>query len=129
MMETGSVACVTHRVGEADTAAAMGSGSLPVLATPRLAAWMEEAACACVAGALAPGDTSVGVELQLRHLAPTAVGSEVTCRAALTAVDGRRLTYHIEAREGELTVGEAEHTRVVVTADRFLQKLAARGEG
>lgn len=128
MMETGSVACVTHRTGAEDTAAAMGSGSLPVLATPRLAAWMEEAACACAAGALAPGDTSVGVELQLRHLAPTAVGSEVTCRAELTAVDGRHLTYHIEAREGALLVGEAEHRRVIVTADRFLQKLATRGE-
>lgn len=128
MIETGSVASVTHAVGPDDTAAAMGSGSLPVLATPRLAAWMEAAACACLEQALPEGDTSVGVDLQLRHLAPTAVGREVTCQATLTAVDGRRLTFHIEAREGALLVGEATHQRVIVTAARFLQKLAAREE-
>lgn len=128
MLEVGLTAAITHRVGEADTAIALGSGSLPVLATPRLAAWMEEAACAAIAPNTEDGMTSVGVELNLSHLAATAVGSEVTCTAEVTAVEGRRIAFRVQAQEGALTVGEAAHQRVLVNGDRFLQKLAQRGE-
>ena len=76
-------------VSEADTARAMGSGSLPVLATPRLAALMENAAFEAVAPILEVGDTTVGGEISLRHLAPSPVGAEVSATAVLEHTVGR----------------------------------------
>lgn len=131
MIETGISAVVTHVVSDADTAAVLGSGSLAVLGTPRLAAWMEEAACACLAGRLDPAPdgsetTTVGVALNLKHLAATPVGLTVTVTATVTAVDARRVSFAIEATDGVDVIGTAEHDRMTVFADRFMQKLAER---
>lgn len=131
MIQPGISAFVTHVVSDNDTAAVLGSGSLPVLGTPRLAAWMEEAACACLAGRIdrSPdgGDvTSVGVELRLQHLAATPVGLTVTVTATVTAVDDRRVSFAVEATDGVDTIGKAAHERVLVFADRFMQKLTVR---
>lgn len=110
-------------VSEADTARAMGSGSLPVLATPRLAALMENAAFEAVAPILEDGETTVGGEICLRHLAPSPVGAEVTATAVLERIEGRKFTFRLEARQGETLIGEGTHTRFVVNTGRFLQKL------
>ena len=110
-------------VSEADTARAMGSGNLPVLATPRLAALMENAAFEAVAPILEVGDTTVGGEICLRHLAPSPVGAEVTATAVLERIEGRKFTFRLEARQGETLIGEGTHTRFVVNTGRFLQKL------
>lgn len=110
-------------VSEADTARAMGSGSLPVLATPRLAALMENAAFEAVAPILEVGDTTVGGEISLRHLAPSPVGAEVSATAVLEHTEGRKFTFRLEARQGETLIGEGTHTRFIVNTDRFLQKL------
>jgi predicted thioesterase len=107
-------------VTEADTAIAMGSGDVPVLATPRLVALCEEACCMAVAGGLGQGETTVGMRVQLDHLAPTAVGGNVVAEATLEKVEGRRLTFTATANDDHGLIGAAKLTRVVVERSRFL---------
>jgi fluoroacetyl-CoA thioesterase len=111
-------------VTDADTAIAVGSGSLPVLGTPRLLAWCEAATCEEIAAALAPGETSVGTRVQLEHLAASPVGAEVEVSATTAYVDGRLHRFTVAARhvaDGKV-VGSGEVTRVVVDAERFLAR-------
>ncbi len=119
----GTSATQEHLVGDDDTAAAVGSGSLPVLATPRLLAWCEAATCAAIDASLEPGRTSVGTRISLEHLAPSAVGATVAVSASVAHVDGRLLRFTVEARQAGKLVGSGEVTRVVVDADRFLARL------
>ncbi len=109
-----------------DTAAAVGSGSLPVLGTPRLLAWCEAATCAAIEPALPEGGTSVGTRVSLEHLAASAVGQEVEVTASAAYVDGRlhRFTVsvlHVGGNRKLIATGEI--TRVVVDAERFLSRL------
>lgn len=120
-IEIGLTGTATLTVGEADTAAAIGSGSLPVLATPRVVALCEQATCAAVAGRLAAGSTTVGTRVALDHQRPTAVGREVTAQAVLTHVDGRRLTFAVSAADERGQVAAGEVTRAVVHIDRLLE--------
>lgn len=108
------------------TAPAVGSGTVAVYATPSLVALMEKAAVACVEPYLAPGEASLGVHLEVSHTAATPPGQTVSARAVLTAVDGRKLTFAIEAQDAVEPIGKATHTRIVVDAARFKSKLAAK---
>jgi len=122
-------AALQFTVTDADTAAAVGSGSLPVLGTPRLLAWCEAATCAAIDPGLAPGETSVGTRIQLEHLAPSAVGQTVEVTARLSYVDGRLRRFSVAARNiGEsgpgALVGSGEVTRVVVDGERFLARIS-----
>jgi predicted thioesterase len=120
----GARGAVERVVREDDTAAALGSGSLPVLGTPRLLAWCEAATCAAVEAGLGEGETSVGVRVELDHLAASAVATAVVVRAEVTATEGRRVVLDVEARDGGGTVvGRGTVERVVVDADRFLARL------
>lgn len=115
-------------VTDDDTALALGSGSLPVLATPRLLAWCETATCAALEDDLAPGETSVGTRVELQHLAASAVGQDVEVTARVVHADGRLRRFAVAARnvvDGEpgKLVGSGEVTRVVVDAERFLSRL------
>jgi predicted thioesterase len=113
-------------VTEADTAVALGSGSLPVLGTPRLLAWCEAATCAEIEPGLAGGETSVGTRVQLEHLAASPVGAEVEVTATTAYVDGRLHRFTVAARhtsDGKV-VASGEVTRVVVDADRFLSRIS-----
>lgn len=110
-------------VTEDKTAAALGSGDLPVLATPIMVALMENAAMMAVADALPEGSTTVGGKIDVSHLAPTPVGAEVTATAVLESVEGRKLVFHVEAHQGELLLGEGSHLRFVVDRDKFMAKL------
>ena len=110
-------------VTPASTAEAMGSGDMPVFATPALAALMENAAMLAVAAALPEGSTTVGTRLELNHVKASAAGAEVVAEALLTEVDGRRLTFRIEARDGDTVVGECIHERFIVDRERFLAKI------
>ena len=113
-----------HVVGPDDTAHALGSGDLPVLATPRLLAWCEAATCAALELSLDPAETGVGVRVDLRHVAPSALGETVRVRAEVVAVDGRAVTFDVVAtdrHEREVARGEVE--RVVVDRARFLDRL------
>jgi fluoroacetyl-CoA thioesterase len=121
-------AVLRFTVTEDDTAAALGSGSLPVLATPRLLAWCEAATCAALEPALPPGGTSVGTRVVLEHLAASPVGHRLEITAAVAHVDGRlhRLTVgarHLSGDRPAAVVGAGEVTRVVVDAERFLGRV------
>lgn len=118
----GLSARISFVVEAGDTAVSMRSGSVDVLATPRLVAICEEAACLAVAKALPDGHTSVGVRVQFDHLAPINVGSEVTAEAVLERVEGRRLVFTVSATDSAGLVGAGRITRVVVDTDRFLAK-------
>lgn len=113
-----------YTVQAADTAKRLGSGSLDVLATPRLVAMMEACACAAIEDTLQAGETSVGVRIDIEHLAASAVGAEVEVTATLEGREGRRLRFQIEATSNGRTIGRAQHDRVLVDAKRFMDKLA-----
>ena len=120
--EPGSSAEVELTVGEADTAVAMRSGDVPVLATPRVVALCEEASVAALAAALGPGETTVGHTVQLDHVAPTAVGRRVRAEATLMKVEGRRLTFNVSVNDARGLVAVGKITRVLVNLDRFMEK-------
>jgi predicted thioesterase len=118
-------AAVAVTVGAENTALALGSGDVPVFATPALVALMEKAAVAAVSAGLEPGETTVGTWLEIAHLAATPVGAVVRAEAELVAVEGRKLTFAVVAHDGRQKIGEGRHQRMRVTRDRFLSKLAA----
>jgi predicted thioesterase len=109
----------TLDVTAADTARAVGSGDVDVLATPRVLALCEEATVAAVGSALSPAETTVGTRVELDHLLPSHVGDRVTAYARLVQVDGRRLTFEVEARDGERVVALGVVMRSVVDRSRF----------
>ena len=112
-----------HRVTDTDTALALGSGDLPVLATPRLLAWCEGACTAALGDATPPGRTSVGTRVALEHIRATPVGATVDVQAELVHVDGRLLRFRVAAHEGDRLLASGELTRVQVEAERFLAGL------
>lgn len=114
-------ATVTH----ADTARALGSGDLEVLGTPRLVALLEHAAMVALDGHLDEGTTSVGVALDIEHLAPTPVGGTVRAGATLMYIDGRTLHFTVQALDDRGEVARGEHRRALVDRDRFLQRVTA----
>jgi fluoroacetyl-CoA thioesterase len=109
-------------VGDQDTAVALGSGDVEVLATPRLISLCEEATVHAVVGALGEGRTSVGVRVKFDHLSPVRVGSQVTAEAVLEKVEGRRLVFTVSATDSAGLVGAGRVTRVVVDIEGFLAK-------
>jgi fluoroacetyl-CoA thioesterase len=118
-------ATLTYTVGDDDTAAAVGSGSLPVLGTPRLLAWLEAATCACLEPVLGEGSTSVGTRVQVEHLAASPVGAEVEVSASSAYEDGRLHRFTVSARDtgSGKVLAAGEITRVVVDAERFMSRL------
>jgi predicted thioesterase len=105
-----------------DTAQALATGDVPVLATPRVVGLAEEASIRAIDGELADGTTSVGYRVQLDHLAPTAIGGRVRAEATVEAVEGRRLTFRVSVSDGHGLVAAGRLTRVVVERERFLEK-------
>jgi fluoroacetyl-CoA thioesterase len=119
-------ATLRFTVTDDDTARAVGSGSLPVLGTPRLLAWCEAATCAAIESALPEGATSVGTRIELEHQVASPVGQEVEVTASSTYVDGRLHRFTVAARHvggNGKVVGTGEITRVVVDAERFVSRL------
>lgn len=105
-----------------DTALEVGSGELLVYATPCMVAMMEGAACAAIEGALGEDQTSVGTALSIRHTSATPVGLEVRATAEVTAVEGRKITFRLEAFDESGPIGDGTHERVLVSTQRFLDK-------
>jgi len=121
-------ATLVFTVGAEDTAVALGSGTLPVLGTPRLLAWLEAATCAALAAELPAGRTSVGSRVHLEHTTASGLGEEVTVSAVLQHRDGRLVRFDVLAEDSRgRVVGRAEVTRVVVEVDRFLQRVGRPG--
>jgi len=124
-IEAGLTATLDRTVGQEDTAEALGSGSLPVLGTPRLLAWCEATTCAALAPALDDGQTSVGTRITLEHTAPSALGATVQVTASAVHVDGKLVRFSVAARQDGKLVGSGEVTRVVVDAERFMSRVPA----
>lgn len=122
MMELGVKGSQSETVTEARTAQAVGSGSLPVYATPAMAALMEKTCLDSVASALEQGWTTVGISLSLRHLSATPVGMRVRCESELTEIDRRRLVFSVKAFDEAGLIGEGTHERFIVEAEAFTQK-------
>ncbi|GGO85641.1 thioesterase family protein [Wenjunlia tyrosinilytica] len=124
-VRTGLRATVDITVTEDDTAVALGSGDVAVLATPRLLAVMEAATVEAVRGALDASRTTVGTRVQVEHLQATAVGRTVAVTAELTSVDGRLMRFAVVAQDHETRrlVATGEITRVAVDRRRFLARL------
>ncbi len=118
---------LSHTVTEKDTAAQWGSGLVPVFSTPALVGLMESAAVRVLEGHLPAGQTSVGGRIDVRHLAATPVGMTVRTRAELTASEGRKLTFTVEAWDEQEKIGEAVHERFVIDEARFMARVQAKG--
>ena len=110
-------------VTDNQTAQYMGSGDMPVLATPAMVALMENAAMSLVASDLPEGSTTVGTEISVSHLKASPIGAAIEAEATLTAIDGRKLTFDVEARQGETIIGKGTHVRYIVERERFMKKL------
>jgi predicted thioesterase len=121
-LSAGLSATTQMTVSDHDTAIAHRSGEVPVLATPRLIALVEEAAVLATHASLEPGSSTVGVRVQLEHISPTPIGGVVTAEASLERVEGRRLTFHVSARDERGLVAAGKVTRVLVDVERFLEK-------
>ena len=113
-------------VTEENTAAAMGSGLLPVFATPAMLALMENAAASSVQPYLAEGQGTVGTRLEVSHLAATPVGLTVRAESELIEIDRRRLVFSVRAWAGEELIGEGTHQRFIIDSARFLEKALAK---
>ncbi|WKU07361.1 thioesterase family protein [Micromonospora sp. HUAS LYJ1] len=118
----GLTARVELTVTDADTAAAVGSGDVPVLATPRVLALAEAATVAATAPGMPAGSTTVGVRVELAHLAATPVGRTVVADARLVGVDGRRLLFEVTVTDGDTTVASGRVERALVDRQRFVAR-------
>ena len=123
MLEQGLQHTSSTVVDTAATARAMGSGDMDVFATPSMVALMENAALMAVAAHLPEGSTTVGAHISTSHIKPSAVGATVAATATLTEVEGRKLTFSVEAHDGEGKIGEGTHVRYIVDREKFLAKV------
>ena len=123
MIEIGSTHTSQLTVTEAVTAIEMGSGDMPVLATPAMMALMENAAMLAVADHLPEGSTTVGGHIASSHIKPSKLGVTVTATATVTRVDGKKIEFKVEARSGETLLGEGTHLRFIVDKEKFMSRL------
>ena len=127
-MEDHPSASIEFQVTIDDTARALLSGDLDVLATPRLVAWLEAATCAATHDALAPGQTTVGTGIVVDHVAASPIGAWVVVSAVLTRSEGRRLAFDVRARDRDSgdVLGGGVITRAVVDREGFMARLDSR---
>ena len=128
MLETGLTYTQTERVTEQNTAAALGSGMLPVYATPAMILLIESTAAALAAPHLEEGSTTVGTKLDVEHVAATPVGMDVTATATLVEIDRRRLVFEVEVTDKAGVIGRGRHERFIVASEKFMAKTAAKLE-
>lgn len=121
-LTVGLKAEVTSLVEPEDTAESVGSGSLKVFATPCMVAMMEGAACEAIQEALAEGQTSVGISLNIEHISATPVGMEVRAVAEVSAIEGKKITFHVSAFDEKGEIGHGTHQRVIVGEQKFLDR-------
>ena len=123
MIEIGQSHTSELTVTEVVTAIAMGSGDMPVLATPSMMALMENAAMLAVADHLPEGSTTVGGHIASSHLKPSKLGDTVTATATVTKVDGKKIEFKVEAHCGDTLLGEGTHLRFIVDREKFMSRL------
>ncbi|MBR2150009.1 MAG: thioesterase family protein [Prevotella sp.] len=123
MLEVGLKHTSELIVNDALTAIQMGSGDMPVLATPAMMALMENAAMLAVIDELPEGCTTVGGHIESSHLKPSKIGDKVTAKAEVTKVDGKKIQFKVSASSGDILLGEGTHLRFIVDRERFMSKL------
>ena len=123
MLEIGLKHTSELTVSEALTAIQMGSGDMPVLATPAMIALMENAAMLAVADELPEGCTTVGGHIESSHLRPSKIGDMVSATAEVTKVEGKKIEFKVSAYSGDTLLGEGTHLRFIVDKERFMSKL------
>ena len=121
-MEIGIRNSLETKVAAGNTAAAIGSGTLAVFATPAMTALIEETAWRNVAACLADGQTTVGTRLDISHVSPTPVGMNVRCETELVGIDGRRLTFKVDVYDERGLIGTGTHERFIVMSEKFQAK-------
>ena len=122
MLKIGIVGTQEKVVTEELSARTLGSGTLAVFATPAMIALMEETAWKSVQGCLQEGEGSVGISINVRHLAATPLGMRVRCESELTEVDGSRFTFSVKVYNERGLIGEGTHERFVISNEKFQQK-------
>lgn len=125
-VQPGVIGEATHRVTPETFASRWGNPGIEVLATPVVIGWLEDAAIRAVAPHLEPGQRSVGTMVSMKHLAATPVGMTVRAKATVTAVDGRRVLFAVEAYDEKEKIAEGEHERFIVHMAKFLDKVAQK---
>ena len=128
MLETGIKGKMTETVTEEKTAAALGSGTLRVYATPAMIAFMENTALNSVADKLDDGMTTVGTKLDIVHTSASPVGSTITCESELVEIDRRRLVFSVTAYDNAGEIGKGTHERFIVDSVKLSEKTAAKLE-
>lgn len=121
-METGITGLQEEIVTEEKAAESMGSGELPVYATPAMIALIEKTAWMSVAGELEEGQGTVGTKLDVEHVSASPLGARITCKTTLTEVDRRRLVFSVEVTDDAGLIGRGTHERFIVDNERFLTK-------
>lgn len=111
------------KVTENDTALKMGSGDLEVYATPAMIALMENTAKSLVIDELPIGYTTVGIEMNVKHIKASPLGANIKCNAVLIKVDGKKLFFDVEANDDQGTIGNGSHIRYVVNSDDFMKRI------
>lgn len=115
-----------YTVTPQDTARAQGSGGLEVLSTPRLIAFMENAAYLNLQDQLEVGYSSVGGRISCQHLAPSQVGKTITVHLTSSKQDGKKVEYELEAYDGDFLIARAQHLRIIIKTDTFMGQLNQR---
>ncbi len=123
MLQTGLTHTSKTTVNETNTAIALGSGDMPVFATPAMMALMENAAMLAVVAELPEGSTTVGGQIESSHLKPSPIGAEISATATLEKIDGRKLYFKVSASQGDTLIGEGTHLRFIVDREKFLSKI------
>jgi predicted thioesterase len=124
--KTGASITATQVVDEGKVASHLGSGSLQVYATPAMVTFIEHTCRQLVEPHLSEGQTSVGVSLQVRHLAPSPMGATVSIKAEIVEIDGRFVKFVAQVKDDIEVIGEAEHTRAIIDEERFLKRVASK---
>ena len=120
---SGEASCL---VTEQETAAKLGSGLVAAYSTPSLIALMENASVVAIQEHLNEGETSVGIEVSIKHLAPTPIGMHVKARASLLEIDGAHLRFKVEAWDDMEKIGEGLHVRAIIHGERFANRLSKK---
>ena len=117
----------TITVQEKDTARVLGSGGLDVFGTPAMIALMENVCLEMVRPSLPTGSDTVGIEINAKHIKASPVGASITCTATITAIDGRKITFNIEAKDASnSTIGAAIHERFIIDCEKFMTRLSQK---
>jgi predicted thioesterase len=125
-LRVGLTGTASMLVTEERLAPVVGSGHVPVFASPMLVAVMEAAAVNCLAGHLPADYQSLGVHLDVTHSSPTPIGLTVMATAIIKSIEGRKIVFDISATDGVDRVGSGAHTRIIVDTARFMARIAAK---